>query len=57
MAQLITLELPAIRSCTFVLLKDAVFHITSIDHIEAPIQVHFVIIQSYIEQYPQYCNL
>lgn len=57
MAQLTTLLQLAIESCTFELLKDAIFHITSIDHKEAPTQGHSVIVQSCIKQCPQYCNL
>lgn len=57
MAQLAALLQLAIESCTFELLKDAIFHIASTDHKEAPTQGHSVIVQSCIKQCPQYCNL
>ena len=57
MAQLITLLQLAIVSCTFELLKDAIFHIASINHREAPTQGRFAIVQSCIKQCPPYCNL
>jgi hypothetical protein len=56
MAQSAALLQLTIVSCTFELLEDAIFHIASIDHKEVPTLGHFVIIQSCIEQCPQYCS-